>query len=38
MDILADKVLSDDIKKRVETSLFGPFTFQAGVMSIGIEN
>lgn len=31
MDISGDKVLSGDIKKRVETSRFGPFTFQVGV-------
>ena len=31
MDILRDKILFDDIKKRVETLRFGPFTFQVGV-------
>jgi Fic family protein len=31
MDISGDKVLSDNFKERVETSRFGPFTFQIGV-------
>jgi Fic family protein len=31
MDIPGDKILSGDIEKRVETSRFGPFTFQVGV-------
>ncbi len=31
MDISVDKILSGDIKKHVETSRFGPFTFQVGV-------
>lgn len=31
MDITGDKILSGDIKKRVETLRFGPFTFQVGV-------
>ena len=31
MDIAGDKILSGDFKKRVETSRFGPFTFQVGV-------
>jgi Fic family protein len=31
MDISGGKILSDDIKKRIETSRFGPFTFQIGV-------
>jgi len=31
MDIPGDKILSGDIEKRVETSCFGPFTFQVGV-------
>lgn len=31
MDIMGDKVLSGEIEKRVETSRFGPFTFQVGV-------
>jgi Fic family protein len=31
MDISGDKILSGDLMKRVETSRFGPFTFQVGV-------
>jgi len=31
VDISGDKILSGDLKKRVETSRFGPFTFQVGV-------
>jgi Fic family protein len=31
MDISGDEKLSGDIEKRVETSCFGPFTFQVGV-------
>jgi Fic family protein len=31
MDISGDTVLSDNYKERVETSRFGPFTFQIGV-------
>ncbi len=31
MDISGNKILSDDIMKRVETSRFGSFTFQVGV-------
>jgi Fic family protein len=31
MDISGDKILSGDIEKCVETSRFGPFTFQVGV-------
>jgi len=31
MDITGDKILSGDLMKRVETSRFGPFTFQVGV-------
>jgi Fic family protein len=31
MDIPDDKIFSGDIEKRVETSRFGPFTFQIGV-------
>lgn len=31
MDISGDKILSGNFKKRVETSRFGPFTFQVGV-------
>jgi hypothetical protein len=31
MDISADKILSWDIEKHVETSCFGPFIFQVGV-------
>jgi Fic family protein len=31
MDISGDKIVSGDITKRVETSRFGPFTFQVGV-------
>jgi len=31
MDISVDKILSGDLKKPVETSRFGPFTFQIGV-------
>lgn len=31
MDISGDKILSDNIKERVETSRFGPFVFQVGV-------
>lgn len=31
MDILGDKLLSGEVAKRVETSRFGPFTFQVGV-------
>ena len=31
MDISGDKILSGDLKKHVETSRFGPFTFQVGV-------
>jgi hypothetical protein len=31
MDISGDNILSGDIKERVETPRFGPFTFQVGV-------
>lgn len=31
MDVTGDKILSGDFMKRVETSRFGPFTFQVGV-------
>jgi hypothetical protein len=31
MDITGNKILSGDLTKRVETSHFGPFTFQVGV-------
>jgi hypothetical protein len=31
MDIPGDKISSDEIVERVETSSFGPFTFQIGV-------
>jgi len=31
MDIAGDKILTGDLMKRVETSCFGPFTFQVGV-------
>jgi Fic family protein len=31
MDISRDKILSGDIKEHVDTSRFGPFTFQVGV-------
>ena len=31
MDIIRDKGSADDIRERVETASFGPFTFQAGV-------
>jgi Fic family protein len=31
MDMTGNKILSGDLSKRVETSRFGPFTFQVGV-------
>ena len=31
MDIFCEEIVSNNIEKRVETTRFGPFTFQVGV-------